>query len=148
MLHKVVTIPNLVKFWKGTYGDGHPLPEGTGEYIIPSHIWELIGKETVAAVKTIPSTFVSALQNIHLDPQFYTAEAWSFWFIFLAPYLLKGRFRKNKYYTHMLQLVEILKMVLQFDITRAHVQLLCARVIDYVKDFEKYSLINNMLFMC
>ena len=48
------------------------------------------------------------------------------------------------WYYNMLQLVEILKMVLQFDITHAHVQLLHARVIDYVKDFEKYSLIVKL----
>lgn len=129
-------IPNLVKLWKGTYAKG--LDEGTGEYVIPDHIWEIIGKETVAAVKTIPSAFVSRLQNIYLDPQFYTAEAWSFWFVHLAPHLLKGRFRKEKYYRHMLQLVDIIKIILQFDITRADVEILRAKVVDYIQKYEKY----------
>lgn len=127
-------IPNMVKFWKGTYAW---LDEGTGEYVIPKKIWEAIGLETVAAVKCLPSSFVSRIPDISQDSQFFTAEAWSFWFVYLAPHLLKGRFRKNKYYTHMLQLVEIIKMVLQFSITRAEVQSLRAKVIDYIEKYEK-----------
>jgi hypothetical protein len=40
-------VKNLVKLWKGKF---KKLDDGTQDYIIPKHIWEQIGEETVAAV--------------------------------------------------------------------------------------------------
>ncbi|KAI0682508.1 hypothetical protein BC835DRAFT_1298874 [Cytidiella melzeri] len=47
----------------------------------------------------------------------FTAESYTFWFMYIAPHLLKGRFRHIKYYTHFEDLVNIMKATLLFEIT-------------------------------
>jgi len=80
-------VKNLVNLWMGKFKE---LDSGIEDYIIPDHIWEKIGKETVDAVKNIPSAFVRSLGNIYENKGSYTAEGWAFWFMYLAPILLKG----------------------------------------------------------
>ena len=128
-------VPNMVKFWKGTYAPN--LDEGTEEYVILPHVWETIGKETAAAVSTIPSAFVSAIPDIYLNSHLYTAEMWCFWIIYIAPHVLKNRFQRPKYYTHMLKLVDIIKTALQFSITRADLAVLRIKIIEYVQTYER-----------
>ena len=128
-------IPNLVSLWMGRF---KKLDEGTESYVIAPHIWELIGQETEDAVKHIPSAFVRVLGNLAKDRSTFTAEAWCFWFMYLAPILLEGRFRKTKYYKHLLDLVQIMKICLQFSITHAEIDDLENRIIKWVAQYEKY----------
>ena len=123
-------IPNLVSF-KG-------LGEGDEEFEIPSHIWDEVGRETAAAVQHIPTTFVRVLSNIANDRSLFTAESWSFWFIYLAPKLLEKRFRRRKYYTHMCELVELMKLMLQFRITLEQLDEIQQGLINWVKTYERY----------
>ena len=46
--------PTLVDLWTGRFKG---LNEGTETYVIPSHLWDLIGTETAAAMATIPTVF-------------------------------------------------------------------------------------------
>ncbi|KAF8550334.1 hypothetical protein OG21DRAFT_1478565 [Imleria badia] len=107
-------IPNLMDLWTGQFKG---LDTGDKDFEISQHIWEEIGKETTAAVKDILASFVHVLSNIATDRTFFTAESWNFWFIYLAPILLKGRFPKDKYYKHMCELADIMKITLQFHCT-------------------------------
>lgn len=106
-------VQNLVHLWMGNFKG---LDEGVGQYVIPSHIWKIIGMETVAAVRDIPAAFVRSLGNIAEDRSHFTAEGWAFWFIYLAPILLKSRLH-NCCYKHMVQLVDIMKTCIQFSLT-------------------------------
>ncbi|KAF8546758.1 hypothetical protein OG21DRAFT_1490856 [Imleria badia] len=112
-------IPNLVDLWTGQFKG---LDTGDKDFEISQHIWEEIGKETAAAVKDIPASFVQVLSNITTDQTFFTTESWSFWFIYLTPILLKGRFPKDKYYKHMCELADIMKITLQFRCTLEQVR--------------------------
>ena len=68
------------------------MDEGSEEYQILDHIWEVIGKDTVASVDTIPASFGCKTPNIHTEAHLFMAEDWLFWLVHLAPLILKGHF--------------------------------------------------------
>ena len=125
-------VKNLVNLWKGRYKG---LDEGTQTYVIPDHIWKQIGEETVAAVKDIPSAFVRSLGNINDDQAGYTAEGWAFWFMYLAPFLLKNRL-SDHCFRHMCQLVEIMKTCIQFTLHHNEIDALEDQIIAWVQEYE------------
>jgi hypothetical protein len=57
--------------------------------------------------------------------------------IFLAPILLKGRFLHDKYYDHMLRLVNIMKTTLQFETMFNQLNKVNEEIIDWVEDYER-----------
>jgi hypothetical protein len=124
-------VPNLVKLWSGKFKG---LDVGTGSYEIPADTWDLIWEETAAAVQHIPSDFVRVLGS---TPGYYTAEAWAFWFIYLAPILLKGRFPDTKYHTHLCELSDIIKACLRFTSTTVQVETLRQDIIRWVRKYEE-----------
>jgi hypothetical protein len=132
-------VPTLVDLWTGRFKG---LDMGVGGYEIAQ--WDLIGEETAAATTTIPAGFVRAMPNIAKERYLFTAEAWAFWIMYLAPHLLEGRLA-NKYYEHMVLLVDILKLALQFVITEAEVDELEQMIIRWVRQYEKCVLEHNML---
>ena len=127
-------VKNMVNLWMGRFKN---LDAGEQDYIIPSSIWKEIGEETVAAVKHIPSAFVRSLKNFVEDQSYFMAEGWGFWFIYLAPILLRDRFNEDVYYDHMCALVDIMKMCLQFTISSPEVDDLETRIIVWVKEYER-----------
>lgn len=138
--------PNLVSLWTGTFKN---LDQGHEQYEIAPHIWEEIGRETADAVCYIPAAFVRVLQNIATDRQKFTAESWGFWFVHVAPIVLEGRFKHEKYYKHMLLLVDIMKTTLQFEITRDQVDDLEEKIVDWVLDYERYVTdLLDLVFYC
>ena len=128
-------IPNLVLHWTGGYKG---LDEGTGEYQFERNVWEAIGAATAAAGGTIPSAFGARPHNPATNKASFTADAWSFWTLYLGPVLLRRRFRKQCYYTHFIDLVKLLQMCLQFDITTEEVRVVREGFIKWVRDYEKY----------
>ncbi|KAJ3536584.1 hypothetical protein NMY22_g5977 [Coprinellus aureogranulatus] len=128
-------VPNLVDLWSGRFKG---LDTGSEDYEIEPHIWEEIAEETQEAVKDIPSGFVRDLKHIITDRSLFTAEAWCFWFIYLAPILLRGRFKKEKYYRHMCDLVDIMKATLKYSITKDELDDLEDKIDDWVKRYERY----------
>lgn len=121
--------------WIGT-GKFAGVPPADSGYRIASNIWEQIGNETAQAYKTIPADFVGAMPDISKSK--YKAEYWSFWILYMAPALLRGRFPNIKFYNHLLLLVDIIKICLQFEITNERVNLLEDKIIEWVEKYEKY----------
>jgi hypothetical protein len=126
-------VKNLVNLWMGRFKD---LDKGDENYIIPMLIWKEIGKETVSAVKNIPAAFVRSLGNIADEQGGYTAEGWAFWFMYLAPILLKDRLGLP-YYNHFLKLVEILKICLKFSLSHQEIDELEEKIISWVIAYER-----------
>jgi hypothetical protein len=124
-------IPNLVKFWSGKFKG---LDSGTEDYEISDAVWEEIWQETADSVQHLPAEFVRVLGG---NPSYYTAEAWCFWFLYLAPILLQGRFSNPKYHRHMCELGDIIKICIQFTITTAEIPQLRHKVISWVRDYEE-----------
>ncbi|KAJ7019089.1 hypothetical protein C8F04DRAFT_1276675 [Mycena alexandri] len=69
----------LVALWSGKFKG---LDVGSEDYEIASAIWEEIWRETAEAVKHIPAQFVRSMAD---GPTKYNAEAWCFWFVYVAP---------------------------------------------------------------
>ncbi|KAJ7083127.1 hypothetical protein B0H15DRAFT_785280 [Mycena belliarum] len=126
-------VQNLVKLWSGNFKG---LDTGTEDYEIPEEIWEQIWQETADAVQHLPADFVRVLGS---NPAYYTAEAWCFWFVYLAPVLLKGRFSDPKYHLHACQFSDIIKSCLRFTITHTEIHELRRNIIDWVRKYERYS---------
>ncbi|KAJ7726337.1 hypothetical protein DFH07DRAFT_758174 [Mycena maculata] len=132
-MHLIIegNIQNLVKFWSGQYKG---LDTGTGSYEISDDTWAVIWQETAAAVQHLPADFVRVLGD---NPVYYTAEAWCFWFVYLAPILLKGRFDDPKYYEHACQFSDIVKCCLRFTSTHPQINGLRDNIIDWVRKYEE-----------
>ena len=100
-------IPNLINLWTGQFKG---LDAGDDPYHIKPHIWQEISCEMAAAVQDIPTSFVCVLSNAASDWSLFTTESWCFWVVHLAPILLENHFIKRKYYDHMHELGNLMKM--------------------------------------
>ena len=127
-------IPNLISLWTGEFKG---LDEGNQEYQFMPKVWEAIGAATADAGSTIPSVFGIRPPNIAKHKSSYSAEAWSFWTLYLGPVLLRRRFRNQRYYKHFMELVKLLQICLQFEITTDEVQTVRDGFINWVEDYEK-----------
>lgn len=125
------TAPNLYKHWSGKFKG---LDTGAEDYEIPDAVWEIIWQETADAVRHIPAGFVRVLGS---NPAYFTAEAWCFWIVYLAPALLKGRFNDEKYYDHLCQYSEIIKRCIGFEITYQQIDELEKNIVDWVRKYEE-----------
>ncbi|KAI0662144.1 hypothetical protein C8Q70DRAFT_879661, partial [Cubamyces menziesii] len=68
----------------------------------------------------------------------FTADIWAFWFMYVAPIVLRGRFADDKYHIHLCDFVNIMKATLQFEITRAELETLRNKIIIWVQQYEEY----------
>lgn len=128
------TIPNLIRHWRGTFKD---VDSGAEEYLIHPTVWEAIGQETADAMATIPSAFVGKMPNIAKDQNLYKGEFYSFWFLYLAPILLRDRFEHRKYYDHACQLAKIIKSCMDLELRRDRVAELREEMIEWVTTYER-----------
>jgi hypothetical protein len=124
---------NLVALWQGKYKG---LDEGSESYRIPDNVWERIGLETALAGNTIPSSFGRRTPNIWTEKHLFTAEDWAFWMIHIAPYVLRNRFNRPKYYRHFKKFNSILKRTVQYSFTEQGLDELEQDIVEYVKEYE------------
>ncbi|KAI0815036.1 hypothetical protein BC629DRAFT_1644486 [Irpex lacteus] len=128
-------VPHMTYVWTGQFKNHD---EGSGTYQLSKEDWAQIGAETAKAISHIPSDFVRTMGNIADDRSMYTAESYTFWFMYIAPHVLKGRFRDAKYYSHFLDLVEIMKATLLFEISRDDIKLkIEVPCQDWVAEYEE-----------
>ena len=66
-----------------------------------------------------------------------TADSWSFWALYLGPVLLHGKFLKNAYYNHFIDLVKLIQICLQFEISRQDVVKLHIGLQKWVQEYER-----------
>lgn len=126
---------NMVAHWQGRFKN---LDEGRESYRIFDAQWIIIGKETENAGTTILSSFCCQTPNIWTERHNFTAEDWSFWFLYLGPHLLKGRFQRPKYYTHFMKLNKILKTVFQYTFSLDELSDLQSLICEWVDEYEQY----------
>jgi len=124
----------LIKLWRGEFKG---LDSSTGHYIIPHPIWKTIGIETQQAIKTIPASFIHSIPNIKANFHSFTAEDNAFWLTWLAPYLLAGSL-SEPYYSHMLDLIKIIKVCTGFGMTRAELKALGTNLYNWHLDYEDH----------
>ena len=127
-------IPNLIDFWTGKFKHlGH---EGEG-YLIEEHIWEEIGAATAACGVTIPSAFGAPVPDIAKKRFQMNAEMYANWTLYIALIVLRGRFKRPQYYRHFMQLVELLKLCLAFEISEAMLNQMAVGFRSWVEEYEK-----------
>jgi hypothetical protein len=73
----------------------------------------------------------------------FTAESWAFWFVYIAPFILKGHFPHEKYFRHMCDLIDIIKTCQQFEITAEEINELEVKIINWVEKYEKYVMCKS-----
>lgn len=127
-------IPNFLDIWTGRF---KAMDMGDEDYEIDGNVWQEIGRETAMAVKNIPASFVRSLGNIAEDRSTFTAESYAFWFMYLAPHLLKNRFNDVKYYDHFVDLVKIMKLTSQLTITSMEIDELEVLCRTWVSQYER-----------
>ncbi len=106
-------IPNLILFWTAKFKD---LNHEGKSYVIAPHIWSEVGAMTAKCSTTIPAVFGASVPNIAMKQSQMTAEMYANWTLYIALIVLHGRFEKDKYYKHFMQLVKLLKLCLLFEI--------------------------------
>ena len=129
-------IPMLVYLWKGNF---HDVDSSEQPYVISPEQWEIIGHRTAQSNHYIPASFSRIIPNINTDQNLFTAEAYAFWFMHMAPTLLQGQFTEERYYKHTMLLIKIIKKCLQFEITHEEIDILESNIATWVQKFEKWA---------
>ena len=127
-------IPNLIAFWTGDFKDLDHEDEG---YFIEPHIWNEIGAATAACKATIPSAFGAPVPNIATTQSQMSAEMCANWTLYIAPIVLRGRFKNSQYYRHFIQLVELLELCLAFEISEEMLNQIDEGFSLWVVDYER-----------
>ena len=127
-------LPNLTLLWTGDF-KGLPLAMET--FVIEKTVWEAIGAACKASGQTIPSAFGAAVPNIATDAALFTAETWSLFAQHLGPIVLRRSFRQEHYYTHFIELIRLLNICLQFEISSTEIDDVESGFIVWVTEYER-----------
>jgi hypothetical protein len=87
-------VPNMIRHWTSHFKG---LNQGSGSYQLTQEQWDKVGKLSEATAHTVPLFFIGTLPNIAQDGNLYKAEAYLFWFQYLAPIFLHTRLRELYY---------------------------------------------------
>ncbi|PPQ78936.1 hypothetical protein CVT24_012460 [Panaeolus cyanescens] len=128
-------IPNLILFWTGEFKGLNHLNQ---PYVIAPNIWNEIGLATFKCARTVPSAFGAPVPNIVTQQYYMTAEMYSNWTLFIAPIVLRGRWEQRKYYDHFMDLVRLLHLCLDYEITKDEVALIESGFQEWVTKYERY----------
>jgi hypothetical protein len=85
---------------------------------------------THGTILSIPKASVKFLS-------YFTAKAWSFWFMHITPSVLQIQFTDPKYHQHLCNLMDIMKTCLQFEITKQQIDELEAKIHIWVDFYEE-----------
>lgn len=127
-------LPNLVSLWTGEFKG---LELNNEPFVIEKTVWEAIGTACKASGQTIPSAFGAAVPNIATEAALFTAETWSLFAQHLGPIILRRSFRREHFYAHFIELIRLLNICLQFEITSAEILDVEAGFIDWVREYEQ-----------
>ena len=127
-------VPNLVAHYTGNFKG---LDAGVEDYVLPAHIWSEICETGSASGSTIPSQFGARMPNLERERSYMTAEAWSFWVMFIAPIVLRNRFTKPQYYTHFMKLVRLIHLCLAYDMTTSDIDVIRIGFQEWVVEYER-----------
>ena len=127
-------IKTLVGLWTGKYKG---IGEGKECYQIDACTWREIGAEGMASGSTIPSAYSAWIPDVSKKGSYLSADMWSFWTLYLAPVLLRNRFKKPKYFTHFIELVHLLHICMQFEISAVEIEDLQTGFKKWVEEYQR-----------
>jgi hypothetical protein len=128
-------IVNLILLWTGNFKDLDHTDKG---YLLDKTVWDAIAQAGAEAGDYIPSAFGTRVPNLATEKKHMTCETYANWALYLAPVLLRGRFKNEKYYKHFVLLVKLLNGCLELEITQAEIDKLEQGFQDWVQEYEKY----------
>jgi len=126
----------LVGLWTGDYKG---IDEGRECYQIDAVPWRGIGADGLSSMSTIPSAYSPHIPDVSKKGSYLSADMWSFWIQYLAPVLLRNQFKKPEYFTHFIELVRLLRICLQFEISASEIQELRTGFKKWVEDYKRYD---------
>jgi hypothetical protein len=139
-------VKNLHLLWFGNF-KGLDTGGARNSYKLHPKVVETIGKESAASGATIPYAFGSAPLNIAEDGVQWTAEACSFWTLYLAPPLLRDRL-PGEFYRHFIDLVKLLNACLEFEMDRSKISALREGFAAWVEQYKQYVLRSSCRLLC
>jgi len=122
----------LIRLWTGDY-------KGICEerYRIDASTWKAIGASGMASGPTIPSTYSPWIPDVSKKGSYLSADMWSFWTLYLAPVLLRNCFKKPKYFTHFIELVHLLCICMQFEISAVEIEEIRTGFKKWVEEYQR-----------
>ena len=126
-------LPNLTLLWSGNFKNLNQ----NQPFVLDRQVWEEVGALTAASKSTMPSCYGAAVPNIAADRSSFSAEAWSQWALFIGPIVLNHRFKHEKYYTHFCQLVRLINLCLQYQISDDELLEIRTGFVEWVTKYEK-----------
>lgn len=127
-------VRTLTGLWTGEYKG---IGEGKECYQIDASVWRAIGADGAASGSTIPSAYSPRIPDVSKKGSYLSADMWSFWTLYLAPVLLRNRFKKPEYFTHFIELVHLLHICMQFEISAAEIEELRTGFKKWVEDYQR-----------
>jgi hypothetical protein len=127
-------IPNLLDLWTN---DFKGLDAGREDYILSPSVWEAIGRASADCGSSIPAAMGPRPFNVAKDAGRWTADSRSFWALYLGPVLLERRFKKDKYYEHFIDLVQLLNVCLQFEYSASDIETIRTGFVKWVQEYER-----------
>lgn len=118
-------------------GEFKGLDAGIEDYILNNAAWKEIGRATVEANRTIPTAFGRRIPNISEDRTFFTAEAYVVWWTMYAPILLRNRFERPRYFSHLSLFISIVNRCLAFSSTRLEREKLRSDIVEWYSEYER-----------
>lgn len=128
-------IPNLVQLWTGKFKEHDHTDK---PYVLAPSVWDAIGEASASSGKTIPSAFSSRVPNVVQDGSQLKAETTSLWTLYLALVLLQNHFKSPKFYKHFVELVRLLNLCLNFEISNSELKSIWQGFQDWVLEYERY----------
>ncbi|CAE6441230.1 unnamed protein product [Rhizoctonia solani] len=139
-------IPQLMDLWQENF---HNFDSGSEEYTIDPLLVNAIGNLCTESGATFPSDFGARVPHFR-NRSHFTAETWSIWALHYAPYLLRRRFSKSKYYVHFVRLITILNEVMDYEIPQSKISRIRKDIAEWIQDFEQiyYQHDSDRLQIC
>lgn len=94
-------IPNLISLWTSSFKG---LDSGSEDYTLSPTVWSAIGRASEDCGPSIPTAMGPQPFNVASNSNRWTADSRSSWALYLAPTLLKRRFKNQRYYDHFIDL--------------------------------------------
>ena len=127
-------IPNLIGLWTSSFKQMSLKGEG---FFLEQAVWKEVCVASVRAGDTIPASFGCRIPDLEKHRGEVTAESTMVWTVFIAPIVLRGRFKQEKYYNHFIDLVRLLNLCLEFELPRSKVAEIEEGFARWVKQYER-----------
>lgn len=129
------TLPNMIKHWTNKFKG---FDDALQPWNLDSTVWSAIWEASKNAGSTIPAAYGPRMPNTPADAIRWTSSQISFWAQYLAPTLLRRRFKFPRYHTHFVQLIKLINLCLQYKLKLTDIQLIREGFAKWVLDYEKY----------